>query len=399
MQTDKSEEERLSKLVVEETEKRQTLQGQLSTLMLEMAVLSEKYTRLEAKIAQYGMKEQPQTSTRRESIYKLSLDKNIELNRQGGCRAMTYGQRNQTLIVSQKSAMSLFPGFGVRFINAYNLQPTVFFRIAPKPIRDLSLDFDEQLLAAAAMEKSAFIHSCTNHVAVATVTPCDSQIWAASFDKTRQRCLHVGSQHGVTYVYDIRNCMNYLETWSTPGDASPVCNIVAISSTNDFPFGGFIVCKLQSLWFYEYTNSQNTEQTKLQVEGPFVSINYDEQTKLLLIATRPNSKYPQSRYIVGQITKIDRVTVFRIACTVMGAKSAAVMSRCTQIHLENDTLLAAYLQDSKLLTTWNSETGSKIQAFNVDDCILDMCSMKVNNRSYLATLSESKCRIFQINKV
>lgn len=406
---DKIEEERLNKIIEEERikiEEKDTkiveLRSSLCTMKLEMAILREQYSDLESKLAliQASGLLQSQTSSRRESIYKMSLDKNIELNRQGGCRAMIYGKRIQTLIVSQKSSAALFPGYGVRFISGFNLQPTVFFHVASKSIRDLSLDYDEQLLAAATQDKSAFIYSVTNHTPVASVTPSESPIWAISFDKVRQRCLHVGSAQGNTYVYDVRNCMSYLEQWSTPGDMSPVISITTIASAMDFPFGGFIVCKLQSLWFYEYTNSQRTEQTKLTVEGPFVSINYDEQTKILLIATRPTPKHPQSRYILGYLMKLDQTTVFRVNCTVLGSNSAPIMSRSTQIHMPNDNLVAAYLQDTKMLTIWNSKTASKTHSFNIDDCILDMCSMNTNNQSsLLATLSESKCRIFQINLV
>lgn len=399
---DKSEEERLQQLIDDERTKNVELQSTLSTIKLEMAVLREEYSKLELKFSKYhvSMMEQGQTSSsRRDAVYKLSLNKNIELNRQGGCRAMIYGKRIQTLIVSQKSSAALFPGFGVRFISAYNLQPTVFFHITSKSIRDLTLDFDEQLLTAVSMDKSAFIYSVTNHAPVASVTPSESPLWAAAFDKVRQRCLHVGSQQGTTYVYDVRNCMSYLEQWSTPGDGSPVINITTIQQTNDFPFGGFIVCKLQSLWFYEYTNSQRTEQTKLMVEGPFVSMNYDESTKLLLISTRPTTKYPQSRYIVGNLLKIDQTTVFRVTCTILGSKTLPMMSRSTQISMPNDTLVAAYLQDSKQLTTWNAKSGYRTQALPVDDCVLDMCSMNANSNSFLATLSDAKCRIFQINSI
>lgn len=400
---DKIEEDRLNKIIEGKDTKIVELQSSLSTMKLEMEMLREQYYILESRfsrIAQASGLLQPQTSSHRESIYKLSLSKNIELNRNGGSRAMIYGKRIQTLIVSQKSSAALFPGYGVRFISGFNLQPTAFFHVASKSIRDLSLDYDEQLLAAATQDKSAFIYSVTNHAAVASVTPCDSPIWATSFDKVRQRCLHVGSAQGNTYVYDVRNCMTFLEQWSTPGDTSTVISITTVASTVDFPFGGFIVCKLHSLWFYEYTNSQRTEQTKLTVEGPFVSINYDEQTKLLLIQTRLTTKYPQTRYIIGCLMKLDQTTVFRVSCTVLGSNLAKVMSRSTQIHMPNDNLVAAYLQDTKMLTTWNSKTASKTHSFNVDDLIWDMCPMNTNDQStLLATLSESKCRIFQINMV
>lgn len=400
---DKSEEYRLQELLDTEKTKNVDLQSTLSAIKLEMAVCKEEYSKLEleyTKLKRHDMLyEVAQTSTQREIMYKMSMHKNIDINRDGGCRAMTYGRRIQTLILSQKSAVTLFPGYGVRFVSAYNLQPTIYFRMSPKAIRDLSLDSDEELLAAAAHDVNAYIYSVTNNTPVATITPSESQIWATSFDKIRPRYLHLGSQQGITYIYDVRNCMACVEQLTTPGDFSPVIGIETIPVSNDFPFGGFIVCKLQSLWFYEYTGSERIEQRKLVVEGPFVSISFNEQTNVLLIGTRTSSKHPQARLIVANLTKIDQSTVLRTVCTIFGSRTQPVMSRSTQITIGNDSLVASYLQDTKTLSTWNAKNGVRMPGFSVDDCILDMCPMNMNNGSFLATLSDNKCRIFQLNSV
>lgn len=402
---DKSEEYRLQDLLDLEKTKNVELQSTLSAIKLEMAVCKEEYSKLEfeyAKLKKYGgflETQNAQSSSHRDIVYRMSLHKNIDINREGGCRTLTYGRRIQTLILSQKSTMRLFPGYGVRFVSAYNMQPTVYFRVAPKSIRDLSLDSDEELLTAVAQDVNAYIYSVTNNTAVATITPSESPLWATSFDKIRPRYLHVGSQQGITYIYDVRNCMTYVEQLTTPGDFSPVVAIQSIPVSNDFRFGGFVVCKLQSLWFYEYTGSERIEQTKLTIEGPFVSINFDEKTNILLVTTRTSSKYPQARLIAASLTKIDQTTVLRTICTILGSRTQPVMTRSTQLAIDNDSIVASYLQDTKVLGAWNATNGNRMHAFNIDDCILDMCPMYLSNGSLLATLSESKCRIFQLNKV
>lgn len=401
---DKSEEFRLQDLLDNEKTKNVELQSALSAIKLEMTIFREEYSKLEVEYNKLKRgvvyQDLPQTSSAyRENMYKLSIHKNIDVSRDGGCRALIYGRRIQTLILSHKSPNVLFPGYGVRFVSAYNLQPTTSFRISTKVIRDLSLDRNEELLAAAAQDVSAYIYSVTNHTHIATITPSESQIWATSFDKIRDNQLHLGAQNGITYTYDVRNYMTYVEQFTTPGDFSPVIGIQSIPVSNKFPFGGFIVCKLQSLWFYEYSNSERIEQTKLTVEGPFVSINFDEQNNFLLISTRTGSKYPQSRLIVGDLIRIDQMIVLRTVCLILGSRQQPQMSRSTQITINNDSLVASYLQDSKILNLWNSKNGTRMQGFSVDDCILDMCPMYLNNGSFLATLSESKCRIFQLNSV
>lgn len=399
---DKSEEYRLQDLLESEKTKNVDLQSKLSAKNLELAVLKDEYTKLKienGELLRYGRgHEALQMSSHRDNMYKMSIHKNIDINREGGCKTMTYGQRIQALILSQKSSSRLFPGYGVRFVSAYDFQPTVHFRMSPKAIRDLSLDSNEELLAAASQDVNAYIYSVTNHTSVATITPSESNIWATAFDKSRPRNLHLGSQQGITYTYDVRNCMTHVHQMTTPGDFSPVIEIKSIPISSEFRFGGFIVCKLQSLWFYEYTASENIEQTKLTVDGPFVSISYDDQTNVLLIATRISSKYPQGRLIVGHLTKIDQTTAFRILCQILGSRTHSG-SRSTQINIANDSIVASYLNDSKTLSMWNSKNGTKMQGFNIDDCILDMCPMYMNNIPFLATLSDTKCRIFQLNSV
>lgn len=404
---DKSEEYRLQELLDTEKTKNVELQSALSAIKLEMAVQNEecskirdKYENLRKHVIIHEMSSQ--SSAKREIMYKMSMHKNIEINRDGECRALTFGKRIQTLILSQKSTVTLFPGFGVRFVSAYNLQPTVYFRMAPKAIRDLSLDSDEELLAAAAKQDvNCYIYSVTNNTPVSTITnPNQSPIWTTAFDKTRSRYLHIGSQQGITYIYDVRNCMTHVEQLTTPGDCSTVIGIESMPVRDGFPFGGFIVCTLHSLWFYEYTGSERIEQTKLTVEGPFVSINFDDQTNVLLITTRSkNNPKQRSRLIVTKLTKIDDSTVLRTICVIQGSEKNPIMTRSTQLTIGDDSLVASYLQDTKILNTWNANTGARMLGFNVDDCIYDMVPMYLNNGTLLATLSESKCRIFQLNEV
>lgn len=399
---DKSEEYRLQDLLELEKTKNVDLQSKLSAKNLELAVLKDEYTKLKGEyndLLKCGKGHGPmQASSHRDNMYKMSLHKNIDISREGGCKAMTYGKRIQTLIVSQKLTTRLFPGFGVRFVSGYDLQRTVEFRISAKAIRDLSLDSDEELLAVAALESTAYVYSVTNHTSVATLSPSESNVWATSFDKIRPKYLHLGTQQGITYTYDIRNPTAYVDQLTTAGDMSPVIEIHSVPASNEFRFGGVIVCKLQSVWFYEYTASQQIEQTKLTVEGPFVSINYDEQTNVLLIATRIGTKHPQGRLIVGNLTKIDQTTVFRPICQIMGSR-AHFGTRSTQINVGNDSIVASYLKDSKAIGIWNSKNGTKMQGFGIDTEILGMCPMYMNNNPFLATLSEQKCRIFQLNSV
>lgn len=410
---DKSEEYRLQRLVDLEKNKNSNLEMTINTLRLELNVMKQRCTQLEAKIEyarQHGSFAELTTATSTTTLhtpsiqrsYRLSLERNFELNREAGCRAMIYGRRTESLFVSQKSAGALFPGFGVRIINvtAHNLNlSSNFMHMSSKQIRDLSIDADEELIISASTDKSSKMFSVPNKCQVSVFTPSDSALWAATFDKSRTKTLYLGSQHGSTYIYDIRNPQAYIAEFSTLGDCSPVVCITTVPGTNQLPFGGFIVCKLQSLWFYEYSSGQQIIPTKLIVEGPFVSITYDDQTHLILIGTRPSTKYPHTRYILANLTKIDQMVILNTINTILGSNTHPIMSRSAQIHIGEDTLVSAYMQDTKMLTTWNGRTMSKLQSFNISDVIYDMCPLYATNKTYLAALSETKCRILQVNSI
>lgn len=410
---DRSEEYRLQRLVDQEKSRGLDLELKVNSLVLELNVMKQRCSQLEAKI-EYArihgsFAELSTTSTaailnapNAQRSYRMSLERNFEMNREAGCRAMVYGRRTQSLFVSQKSSGALFPGFGVRVVHIAGQNPTLtssFLQMSAKQIRDLSLDADEELIISASTDKSAKMFSVPNKCQVSVFTPSDTPLWAATFDKARTKTLYLGSQRGSTYLYDIRNPQAYLEEFATIGDCSPVVAITSVPATNQLPFGGFIVCKLQSMWFYEYTAAQQILATKLIVEGPFVSLTYDDQTQLILIGTRPSTKYPQTRYILANLAKIDQMVILNTISTILGSNTLAVMSRSAQIHVGDDILVSAYMQDSKMLTTWNGRTTSKLQTLNVSDVVFDMCPLYASNRTYLAALSETKCRILQVNSI
>lgn len=406
---DKSEEYRLRGLLDVEKTKSIELQNTITTLRLELSMQKQMCNGLQLQIeraAMYGAQMATSSAAAAHQVhaavrtYRMALEKNMELGHVPSSRVMVYGRRTQSLMIAQKSSGVLFAGHGVRFISAHNLQFTNSFLVmSAKPIRDLALDSEEELIVSASMDSTAKMFSVRNKTQVSAFTPSEHQLWTAAFDRSRTKNLMLGSNRGSAYLYDVRNPNEFVEEFTMPGDFSPVTSITSVPVTNDLPFGGFIVCKLQSLWFYEYTATQLIIPTKLVVEGPFNSANFDEKTGHILISTRPNSKYPSARYIIGTLMKIDTFVALNVINTILGSKTQAVMTRSAQIKINQDNMVAAYMQDSHMLTMWNVLSGDKIQSMNVSDVVLDMCPLYVNNKSFLAALSETRCRIFEINTV
>lgn len=336
-------------------------------------------------------------------MYKLYRERTINICHEPGCRVLIHGRSINKLIVSQKSTQSLFPGFGVRFIDLPTFRPSQFLHMTTKQVRDLSFDMDEELLAAASMDKVIKLYNVSNRQCVSQFMPSDSSIWSVAFDRSRAKAMYLGTQHGATYVYDIRQPNNFLSEHKAPGDMSPVINICSISPDNpEFPFGGFLVCKLQSLWFYEYNSEEVVVGTKFPLAGPFVSMSYNELTQHILISTRPTAAQPSCRYVVANLRRIEGTVVLNIITTMLGSKVQAVMARCAQISHDDTMIVAAYMQDSKQLQTWRVDTEKKenlrMQTLPIEECVLDMCPIYINEKNVcVGALTETKCRIFTIN--
>jgi len=97
-----------------------------------------------------------------------------------------------------------------------------------------------------------------------------------------------------------------------------------------FTSGGFLVCQLTALTFYEYASANDTAvPTRLNVEGPFLSMQYDAVQDTVLISARSNPTSPNSRFILCRLDKIDGTPVLKVKATIYGSKARQVDSYLT----------------------------------------------------------------------
>lgn len=85
--------------------------------------------------------------------------------------------------------------------------------------------------------------------------------------------------------------------------------------------------------------------------------------------------------------------------TVQGSDMMPVMSKPAQYFLGDteQVLLTAYLQNTKLLSTWVVGSKARIQALPVSETVLDLQPLNLGGSSYLAALCDTKCRIFKVH--
>lgn len=173
-------------------------------------------------------------------------------------------------------------------------------------------------------------------------------------------------------------------------------NIAPVPASKVFPNGGFLVCQLAILKFYEY--SDNTAvATRLNVDGPFLSMQYDVVQDTVLISARSNADHLNSRFILAQLDKIDGTPVLNVKATVYGSSGTPYMTRPTQLGVDNNTLIVGYLQDTKQLMMYDVRREQRAQTMPATDVIYDICPVGTQHGSYLAALTDTKCRIYKLN--
>lgn len=159
-----------------------------------------------------------------------------------------------------------------------------------------------------------------------------------------------------------------------------------------------MVCQLTALTFYEYAAASDTAvPTRLNVEGPFLSMQYDAVLDTLLISARSNPNAPQSRFILGQLDKVDNTPVLKVKATIYGSKATPIMTRPTQLGVEDNTLVVGYLQDTKQLMMHDVRREERVQTMPVNEVIYDICPVATQAGSYLAALTDNKCRVYKVN--
>lgn len=177
---------------------------------------------------------------------------------------------------------------------------------------------------------------------------------------------------------------------------SPVINIAAVPAGKVFTNGGFLVCQLTVVKFYEYA-SDTAVPTRLNVEGPFLSMQYDVLQDTVLFSARSNANYPQSRFILTKLDKIDGVPVLQVKATIFGSTATPYMTRPTQLGVEDNTLVVGYLQDNKQLMMYDVRREERVQTMPVNEVVYDICPVNTSAGSYLAALTDNKCRIYKVN--
>ncbi|XP_023180098.2 E3 ubiquitin-protein ligase RFWD3 [Drosophila hydei] len=329
--------------------------------------------------------------------HRLYMEKNFEITREPGCRVLLYSVPQSTLIASQKSAQNLFPGYGVRFIDPPSFKPLHFLHTSALLVRDIGFSESQRLLTVASRETRIKTFDIRTRLCSNMFTANDKPLWSCGVDRNeREHFLYAGDLRGGVYIFDMRFPETILSQFQSEENFSPVINIAAVPAGKVFSNGGFLVCQLTVVKFYEYA-SDTAVSTRLNVDGPFLSMQYDVLQDTVLFSARSNAQYPQSRFILTKLDKIDGIPVLQVKATIFGSAATPYMTRPTQLSVEDNTLVVGYLQDNKQLMMYDVRREERVQTMPVNEVVYDICPVNTSAGSYLAALTDNKCRIYKVN--
>lgn len=334
----------------------------------------------------------------------LYMDKSIEMCKFGGCRVFDTNSNLDLLIASIKSPTNLFSGYGLKKLNITTYKPIAFVPVHSLQIRDVCFHRDNNWVLTASMDKTFKVVDNVSN----TITHYfhhQMPLWSCCWDANNQNVLYVGTQSGSVIKYDLRQLNEPVCTLSIEDDVSPVVSIASIPAVpgETLVHGGVISCKLSSLWVFENAYSQHNRYP-LSLDGPFISMKYQDSTKQLLVSSRPNSRTSYSRHTLCTLEKRGES---KIKCNIVhsfqgGGMQKLLSKSCfltssSSSGYRNDVLeyVAAHTENTKSVYLWSINTGEKVATVPAHESVLDLKGIRGQNGDYLASLTEKKLEFFK----
>ncbi|KAJ8298684.1 hypothetical protein KUTeg_022744 [Tegillarca granosa] len=308
---------------------------------------------------------------------QFMLDKTIKIWEAGNCRVMSYSGSLATLVVSQPSSSPLFPGFGVKKISAMDFKTAQYLTIHSKPIRDVCFHpfTDDGVLLSCGLDKTIKMTSIISNAVVQTYD-VDAAVWSCVWNSDDRNLLYAGLQNGRVLEFDIRNTGTHVQQLNTEGNRSVV-----------------------SLQYVPKDQQGAFRLHMLPLEGILTSLCFEPTTRHILASFRPTAKHPTIRHQMCELvsrsfstdpTVIDNICSCNIIHTFHSSRSHTMLSK-TKIFPhpadENRLLACAGEESSNAVHVWDTSTGQLKQQLHTGGIVVDLCSINVNQQTYLAALT------------
>lgn len=318
-------------------------------------------------------------------------------------RLMRYWPSSKKILVSQKApASSIFPGFGIKFIDFQTYRSEKFINTSSsKDISDFNIDQSQSFLLSASKEHFCKVYNMKSNENISTIRHNTSPVnfWACTFDNMRQQNVFLGGHNGSIFKFDMRNTNENVSVFTCLQLASsPVKFIVPMKGNQSFPQGGyFIVYMRNGLNYYDDINNSST----ILSTDSITSLTYDEKTEMLLITKSPifnGSDFIRTRHYLMKLLRDTSSGsgipyLQEIYCYDGTISRIPKFTRPCQIKVADGVLLASYLEDTKTLQIRSHSENRVLHEASIgQDIISDICPFE---GSIFGALSNSKLRFYK----
>ncbi|KAK6192096.1 hypothetical protein SNE40_003635 [Patella caerulea] len=353
---------------------------------------------------------QPSTSVQSVCKCEFVHDRVINISDAGKCRVLAFSSSLGALLVSQPSASQLFKGFGVKKISTMDFKTSQYLTIHSKVIRDICFHpvYDDGILLSCGMDKSIKMTSIMSNTVVQSYGST-LPIWSCVWNTDNKSYFYAGLQNGTVLEFDTRNTSEAVQEINKEGSKSPVVALQYIpkDDTADFKHEGLLVGQLDRTSFYEKKTDNEMRLHLLPLDGSLTSLCFERSTRQLLASFRPSAKYPYARHQICKMTtggdlsesqSMDDICSCTPVHTFKGSKTQAVLSRSTLFPTGDDAdrlIVCGGDEPSSMVHTWDSISGKQLQRISSGGVPVDITSIQLNDRKYLAALTDKHVKIFK----
>lgn len=405
---DTAEYDKLKKELLNVSAEKNRIQMELSQYDIRLKVFDQQMASMKKRISELESQQSEidihvNQNTSNPSTRKFHLERSIEICKEGGCRVLDFNPWHKFLAICQKSTHTLFNGYGIRKIDCEYFQLQQFIFLHTQAIRDLTFHSTQQtLLLSVGFDKCAKLMDIQNNTVVHTYQT-EHPLWSCCWSGDNPHIFLTGAQNGSISQFDIRQTSGAVSVFDGQGDRSPVVSMATVSPNpnSGISRGGFIACRFHTCYTYEIKDTIYLSK-QVFLEGPFVSVRYDDRNHHYLISSRPNARQPHARHVVCTIEKNvsnEEVIMCNAVHTFQAGSSQHLLSRPCYLYAENDTLVAAHIESSSNISLWSTASGRQLHSLPVSDAVMDLCSFEVNKYLFLATLSAKRLRLYNYGQL
>lgn len=135
----------------------------------------------------------------------------------------------------------------------------------------------------------------------------------------------------------------------------------------------------------------------LHIEGPFMSMCYNETTQQILTSSRPSSRFSTTRHTVNQVAAMGCTELCNPIHTFSGSRHAKLMSRsCLMASADDYWVVAQNEAEQAAIDVWSIGSGKKVYNLSAKELALDLCPVYVNSEHFLVAVSEKGLSLYKL---